>query len=102
MAIRLGIEQFQYVPLYRPGGPGLLNSTLVGVGTILNRTLYLPLVLLFVRGAVLGSCRDCAQAPFGGPSDNRFTAYDSLCGAASCRTQGMPQVSVNLSNLTLF
>jgi YD repeat-containing protein len=38
----------------------------------------------------------------GGPTDNRFTAYDTLCAAAICREAGVPQVSVNLSNLTLF
>jgi YD repeat-containing protein len=38
----------------------------------------------------------------GGPAENRFTAFDVLCGTTTCRDAGVPQVSVNLSNLTLY
>jgi YD repeat-containing protein len=38
----------------------------------------------------------------GGPTENRFTAFDTLCASATCREAGVPQVSVNLSNLTLY
>jgi YD repeat-containing protein len=48
------------------------------------------------------ACRDCAQPGFGGPSENRFTAYDSICRGDACRVAGFPQVLVNTSNLTLF
>ncbi len=50
----------------------------------------------------MSACRDCAQTPFGGPAENRFTAYDSLCPGAACRDAGFPQVFVNAANLTLF
>ncbi len=38
------------------------------------------------------ACRDCAQSGFGGPAENRFTAYDAAAAG----------VWVNLSNLTLY
>jgi YD repeat-containing protein len=38
----------------------------------------------------------------GGPAENPFTAFDTLCATAACREAGVPQVSVNLSNLTLY
>jgi YD repeat-containing protein len=38
----------------------------------------------------------------GGPAENRYTAFDSLCRTAVCREAGVPQVSVNLANLTLY
>jgi len=38
------------------------------------------------------ACRDCAQPGFGGPAENRFTAYDAVS----------PSVFVNASNLTLY
>ena len=50
----------------------------------------------------LSACRDCAQPGFGGPAENRFTAYDALCRGAACREPGFPQVFVNTANLTLF
>jgi len=48
------------------------------------------------------ACRDCAQSGFGGPLENRFTAYDALCRGPACRDAGYPQVFVNSANLTLF
>src|SRR4051794_1541023 len=48
------------------------------------------------------ACRDCGQPGFGGPTENRFVAYDSLCRGAECRDTGVPQVFVNASNLTLY
>jgi YD repeat-containing protein len=50
----------------------------------------------------LSACKDCAQSGFGGPGENRFTAYDSLCRGTACRDSGFPQVFVNAANLTLF
>jgi len=38
------------------------------------------------------ACRDCARPGFGGPAENRFTAYDAVS----------PDVFVNASNLTLY
>jgi YD repeat-containing protein len=58
--------------------------------------------LLILRSPGLSACRDCAQSGFGGPGENRFTAYDPLCRGAACRDTGFPQVFVNASNLTLF
>ena len=55
-----------------------------------------------VQNTARSGCRDCAQPPFGGPAENRFTAYDAICHGDACRDTGFPQVSVNLSNLTLF
>src|SRR5450432_2675438 len=52
--------------------------------------------------AAHGACRDCAQPGFGGPAENRFTAYDPICRGDACRDSGFPQVFVNASNLTLF
>ena len=48
------------------------------------------------------ACRDCAQPGFGGPGENRFTAFDPICRGEFCREPGFPQVFVNASNLTLF
>jgi len=48
-----------------------------------------------MRTTAQSACRDCAQPGFGGPAENRFTAYD-VVGA------GNPQVYVNLSNLALY
>src|SRR6476619_4225944 len=47
------------------------------------------------------ACRDCAQPGFGGPGENRFTAFDPICRGEFCREPGFPQVFVNTSNLTL-
>jgi YD repeat-containing protein len=58
--------------------------------------------LLILRDPGLSDCRDCAQTGFGGPGENRFTAYDSLCRGAACRDAGFPQVFVDAANLTLF
>ena len=55
-----------------------------------------------VRAAAQSACRDCAQPGFGGPLENRFTAYDAICRGDSCRDAGYPQIFVNSSNLTLF
>ena len=52
--------------------------------------------------AAHGACRDCAQPGFGGPADNRFTAYDAICRGDLCGAAGLPQVFINTSNLTLF
>ncbi len=71
------------------------------MGTILNRGSAV-LILLILRGGLYGACRDCAPAALGGPAENRFTAYDSLCAGESCRTPGVPQVFVNLANLSLY
>ena len=51
---------------------------------------------------MIAACRDCAQPPLGGPSENPFTAYDSLCSNAACCQPGAPQVYVNTADLTLF
>ena len=58
--------------------------------------------MLILRSPGFSACRDCAQSGFGGPGENRFTAYDPLCRGAACRDTGFPQVFVNASNLTLF
>ena len=58
--------------------------------------------MLILRSPGLSACRDCAQPGFGGPAENRFTAYDALCRGAACRDAGFPQVFVNAANLTLF
>jgi YD repeat-containing protein len=63
--------------------------------------LQLGILLILSRDAFT-ACRDCAQPPLGGPAENRFIAFDNLCATAACRDAGVPQVSVNLSNLTLF
>jgi YD repeat-containing protein len=55
-----------------------------------------------LRDPGLSACRDCAQTGFGGPGENRFTAYDSLCRGAACRDIGFPQIFVNTANLTLY
>ena len=55
-----------------------------------------------VRATAQSACRDCAQPGFGGPGENRFTAYDPICRGDACRDAGFPQVFVNLSNLTLY
>jgi YD repeat-containing protein len=55
-----------------------------------------------VRATTYGACRDCAQPGFGGPGDNRFTAYAPICRGDVCRDPGYPQVFVNASDLTLF
>jgi YD repeat-containing protein len=59
-------------------------------------------LLLILRTPAQSACRDCAAAGLGGPGDNRFTAYDAVCRGGQCRDTGYPQVSVNLSNLTLY
>src|SRR5580765_8227496 len=63
-----------------------------------------PLALVLASSGVMasGACRDCAQPGFGGPFENRFTAYDPICMGSGCRTSSLPQAYVNLSNLTLF
>ena len=66
------------------------------------KLLQLGYCFVIFHAALSGACRDCAQPPFGGPSENRFTAYDSLCRGAACREPGYPQAFVNASNLTLF
>ncbi len=55
-----------------------------------------------MRTTAQGSCRDCAAAGWGGPGDNPFTAYGAICRGDPCRIAGFPQISVNLSNLTLY
>jgi YD repeat-containing protein len=55
-----------------------------------------------VRATAWSACRDCAQPGFGGPGENRFTAYDAICRGDHCRAPGYPQVFVNASDLTLF
>ncbi|HEY2013652.1 MAG TPA: DUF6531 domain-containing protein, partial [Bryobacteraceae bacterium] len=55
-----------------------------------------------MSGAAHGACHDCAQPGLGSPSENRFTAYDSICRGDLCRSAGFPQVFVNMSDLTLF
>src|SRR5262249_44032951 len=67
---------------------------------ISRRFLHLTFCVIFSRAAFT-ACRDCAQPALGGPADNRFVAFDILCRTAACREAGVPQVSVNLSNLTL-
>ena len=58
--------------------------------------------MLILRDSGLSACRDCARPGFGGPAENRFTAYDALCRGDACREPGFPQVFVNAANLTLF
>jgi YD repeat-containing protein len=58
--------------------------------------------LLILRAVAPGACRDCAQTGFGGPAENRFTAYDAICRGAACRDAGYPQIYVNAANLSLF
>lgn len=55
-----------------------------------------------MRATAPGTCRDCAQMGFGGPSDYRYTAFDTLCSGDACVNQGYARVSVNLANLTLY
>ena len=55
-----------------------------------------------VRATAWSACRDCAQPGFGGPGENRFTAYDPICRGDACRDPGYPQVFVNAADLTLF
>ncbi len=55
-----------------------------------------------VRATASSACRDCAQPGFGGPGENRFTAYDPICRGDVCRDSGYPQVFVNGADLTLF
>ena len=57
---------------------------------------------MILQSSGVSACRDCAQVPFGGPGENRFTPYDALCRGAACRDAGFPQVFVNAANLTLF
>src|SRR5436190_604382 len=84
----------------RAGRPRGLPCQL-GECAISRRILQLGMFLLLSRGAFT-ACRDCALPGLGGPAENRFTAFDTLCRTAACREAGVPQVSVNLSNLTLF
>ena len=58
--------------------------------------------MLILSSPGQSACRDCAQPGFGGPAENRFTAYDALCRGAACREPGFPQVFINAANLTLF
>ena len=58
--------------------------------------------MLILRSPGLSACPDCAQTGFGGPAENRFTAYDAVCHGAACRDAGFPQVFVNAANLTLY
>src|SRR5271157_5308148 len=55
-----------------------------------------------VRATAWSACRDCAQPGFGGPGENRFTAYDPICRGDACRDPGYPQIFVNASDLTFF
>jgi YD repeat-containing protein len=55
-----------------------------------------------VRATASSACRDCAQPGFGGPGENRFTGYDSICRGDVCRQSGYPQVFVSAADLTLF
>jgi YD repeat-containing protein len=55
-----------------------------------------------VRAAAYGACRDCAQPGFGGPDENRFTAYDAICRGDACRDSAYPQLFVSAADLTLF
>jgi YD repeat-containing protein len=48
------------------------------------------------------ACRDCGAAALGGPAENRFTTFDSLCQTAGCADQGQPQLLVNTANLNLY
>ena len=59
---------------------------------IFNRGWYTAVLFLVLRTTAFSACRDCSQPGFGGPGENRFTAYDSAGGG----------VFVNLSNLTLI
>src|SRR5947207_7415877 len=70
--------------------------------TILRRYLLLGCLLLMVRTTAESACRDCAQPGFGGPLENRFTAYDAIWRGDSSSAAGYPQIFVNTSNLTLF
>jgi YD repeat-containing protein len=54
------------------------------------------------REPAFSACRDCAQPGFGGPGENRFTAYDFLCRGDVCRESGAPEIAVNLASLTLY
>jgi len=69
--------------------------------TIFRRFLQLG-ILTVLPHAAFTACQYCAQPGLGGPAENPFTAYDALCRTAACRDSGTPQVSVNLSNLTLY
>jgi len=55
-----------------------------------------------LRTTLQAGCRDCAVSGWGGLANNPFTAFDALCRGEHCQDQGFPQVSVNLSNLTLY
>jgi YD repeat-containing protein len=55
-----------------------------------------------VRATASSACRDCAQPGFGGPGDNRFTAYDPICRGDACRDSAYPQLFVSAADLTLF
>ena len=57
---------------------------------------------MLLHAPVWAACRDCAQVGFGGPRENRFTAYDALCRGTACRDSGYPQAFVNTANLTLY
>jgi YD repeat-containing protein len=47
------------------------------------------------------ACRDCGTAALGGPAENRFTVFDTICQTAGCTDPGQPQVLVNTANLNL-
>ena len=68
---------------------------------IFNKILALAGLLAAAESGFAG-CRGCAQAPLGGPQENPYTAYDSLCQGSLCATPGSPQIAVNLSNLALY
>jgi len=60
------------------------------------------LICLSVLPAARPACRDCGAAALGGPSDNRFTTFDSLCQTAGCADPGQPQLLVNTANLNVY
>lgn len=55
-----------------------------------------------LRATAPAACRDCAQMGFGGPVENRYTAFDSICQGAACGAPGYPKLSINLANLTAY
>ncbi len=73
----------------------------MGVSVIFNKTLAVAGLLAAAESGFAG-CRGCAQTPLGGPQDNPYTAYDSLCQGSLCSNPGYPQIAVNLSNLALY
>ena len=39
---------------------------------------------------------------FGGPRENRYTAFDTFCRGAACSREGYPELAINLANLTAY